>query len=182
MTRFNNDKQQQVQTRLQPLKGWQRLIVGVMALAFLASGLSLLGSLVYGSAYGYWRTRSEVCVDAKMLSVERIQSSIRGSVTWNLKAKYEYQVNGKNYVGSRVTLFTESNSFYPALFSALHSSQPVRVYIDPDNASFAVVDRTFSFWPIVVGVPFVAMGCFLVWALLKAPRASASPTKEYRIS
>ncbi len=159
---------------LQPLTGWQRAFAGVMAVVFLAGGLSLLGGIVFGSIYGSWRTRSQVRADARMLSVELVSRvSGRTGVSKDLQVTYEYEVAGKSYIGSRVSLFRDVTWLYPSLSQAQHSGRRVPVYIDPDAPGFSVIDRSFSFWPLVLAVPFsllfAAAGCFLVWACLKAP-------------
>jgi hypothetical protein len=116
--------------------------------------------------YGYWRTRDKVTVAAHLQSVELKRVNRHRCET---VARYEYQVGERHFVGSEVSLFRYTDDFYEPLSVALKSNKPIRVFIDPQHPDFAVIDRSFSEWPILVVTPFslmlIGFGSYILWHL-----------------
>jgi len=163
--------------KLQPLTRGRRVVVVIMGAVFLSAGLALFIGLVLGSLYGYWRTRVEVTVEAQLKSVElrRASNGPRGGTSRSTEATYDYRVGDKTFSGSKLTLFHQSAEYYPPLSAAFRAGRPIRVFVDPDEPQFSVMDRSFTWWPFAVAVPFslafVIAGGFLLWASWRAPAA-----------
>jgi hypothetical protein len=144
-------------------------------------GLGLFNSIIQ-NLYGYWRTRAGVTVEARLSSVEwHAHSSGKGSSVWT-EASYDYQVGDRWFKASRVALFKTTERYYRPLKQALDTGQPIRVFIDPSDQQFAVIDREFALYPFVIAVPFslsfIGIGLFLGWCLLVNFQGKAVPMKN----
>ena len=92
------------------------------------------------------------------------------SVNYSLKGEYYYQVKGKRYVSSRISLITGSNDFLTTLYDCLsydRDKNQVIAFVNPDNPNQAVLDRTFEWSNPISGVFFLALfvgfGGFFAW-------------------
>lgn len=146
-----------------------RVFVLIFGAVLLTWGGWLLNSIIKNNLYGYWRTRTEVSVEAKLNSVEWHASHGKGSSPW-AEVSYDYQVDGQQFTGSRVSLFKTTARCYLPLKRVLETHQPIRVFIDPSDPRYAVIDREFACYPFVIALPFslifVGGGLFLEWCLL----------------
>lgn len=143
-------------------------IVLVLSTVFVIFGGGLFGNILY-RVYGCWRTRAGVTVEARLRTVEwRSQGSSKGTSRWT-EASYDYEVDGQHFTGSRLALFKTTARYYHPLRQAMDMQQPIRVFIDPSDARFAVIDREFAWFPFVIAVPFslgfFGCGLFLGWCL-----------------
>jgi len=139
----------------QKLSRGQGLVVWLFGGACFAFGLLLFFGIVTDVLYGYWRTRAEVTAVAHLRSVEsRTSSGGRGGATTSTIVRYDYQVGGESFTGSRIAIFKKTRDFYERLSSACRSGTPIRVFIDPQHPYFAVIDRDFAWWPFILAVPF----------------------------
>lgn len=124
-------------------------------------GLIVPTLLLGRSIRGYLRTQAEVSVEATIQKLEYIGG--KGSHT---RVEYTYSHGGQNHVGTEVSLFGESGGLYPSLKAAHEGKQPIRVWIDPDDPSFAVIERCWQWGKILLGVPlfgaFAAVGVILI--------------------
>lgn len=117
---------------------------------FLFVGVIQLHSIFYGALFGYWRTRSEVTVPARLQSVElRVQGGGRGGSSAATVVNYTYYYHDSAFTGRRVSLFQPSGGFYSDLAAKLKTGTLIRVFVDPKNPKFSVIDREFSWWPLI---------------------------------
>jgi hypothetical protein len=147
------------------------MVCGVIASAFVAGGFLPLTSAVF-AVHGYWRTRAEVTVAANLESVElKRTSGGRGRGGLYTKAQSRYEVDGRQFRGTRVALFKKTAGFHDRLSSAYASGRPIRVFIDPQRPDYAVIDREYSWWPGAVAAPFglifIGVGTFLLLHVLQ---------------
>lgn len=130
-------------------------MTGLFGVACFAIGLGILIGVVAENLYGYWRTRNGVTAEAQLRSVDsRTSNGGRGAVSTSTVVRYDYQVGAESFTGSRIAIFKQSGDFYERLSSAFHSGTRIRVFIDPQDPEFAVIDRDFEWWPFIVAVPF----------------------------
>ncbi|MFZ2278905.1 MAG: DUF3592 domain-containing protein [Prosthecobacter sp.] len=135
----------------QNLSRGQRIVVWLFGGACFAFGLLLFVDIITDDLYGYWRTRAEVTAVAHLRSVE--SRTLSGGTTSTI-VRYDYQVGGESFTGSRIAIFKKTRDFYERLSSSFRSGAPIRVFIDPQHPYFAVIDRDFAWWPFIVAVPF----------------------------
>lgn len=148
----------------------ERVVFGAM----IAISLLLLGGLVVPAVNGYWRTRGETTVVARLLEVEsRTRSGRRGSTSETL-VNYEYEVDGRQWRGGRVSLFAVSGPFYPELSGAHRDGRGIRIYIDARDPSYSVYHREFTWWPlslaVVMATGFGVMGMHGLYWCWKNPK------------
>lgn len=143
------------------------LLIGLFGGIFASVGLTLFIGLVCGSLYGYWRTREEVTVPARLQSVEWV----RDGKSSHTSVGYEYQIGSETFTGTKVALFGESGGAYDSLSSSFDAGIPISVFTDPRDPSFSVIDRQFKWWPfigaIILSTAFTSGGCFLLWHLFR---------------
>ncbi|MEQ2010203.1 MAG: DUF3592 domain-containing protein [Limisphaerales bacterium] len=129
--------------------------------ACITVGVLMLFGVLGVSIHGWWRTRSEVTVEAAVQSV----SVKPGGKRATLLVQYTYVFDGHEYTGSRVTLFRHSMDFHEQLRDAYDLRRPVSVFIDPAEPRFAVIDRKFTGLPfalgLVMGSVFLTLGIYL---------------------
>jgi len=159
-----------------------RVVVFIVGAAFLAMGLGLFVGFIKESLYGYWRTRTGVTAEARLVFVEwRYHSGGKGGGSASTEVSYGYQVGDKWFTGSRVSLFKTTEHYYRPLKRAMDESRPIRVFIDPAHPQFAVIDRDFALFPLVIAVPFslafAGAGLFLEWCLWMNLQGKAIPHK-----
>ena len=147
----------------------------------------MLISALKNNVYGYWRTRTGVTAEAQLKSVEsRYHSSGRGGGSSSTEVSYDYEVGGQRFTGSHVTLFKTTGRYYSPLKRAMDTHQPVRIFIDPNDPRFAVIDREFAWFPLVIALPFslawIAAGLFLGWCLLLNFQGKTTPVQNDRTS
>ncbi|MEO5713670.1 MAG: DUF3592 domain-containing protein [Luteolibacter sp.] len=146
------------------------LLIGMFGSGSAALGLTLFISLVCESLYGYWSTREEVTVPARLQSVEWMG----GTKTSHLSVRYEYQVGSEKITGTKLALFGEDRGAYHSLASTFDAGTPIRIFIDPRHPRFSVIDRQFKWWPfieaIIVSGVFTVGGFFILRHLLRTRR------------
>ena len=139
----------------QNLSRGQRILLWLFGSACFAVGLWLFVGILTDVLYGYWRTRAEITAEAQLRSVEtRTSGGGRGGVTTSTVVRYDYQVGGESFTGSRIAIFKQTGDFYEQLSAAFRSGAPIPVFIDPQHPHYAVIDRAFSWWPFIVAIPF----------------------------
>lgn len=181
--RLSDERRAQVLLDLERRK-WSRdgavthpLLVGLFGGVFAAVGLTLFIGLVCSSLYGYWRTRDEVTVPARLQSVEWVRRS--KSRTSHTLVCYEYQVGSEKFTGTEVALFGEGRGAYHSLASSFDAGAPIRVFIDPTHPRFSVIDRHFKWWPfsgaILLSAAFTGGGFFILRHLFRTRRMLGLP-------
>jgi hypothetical protein len=168
-----------------------RITLGIFGIVCFLMGIGWLVSIVKDDLYGHWRTRAGVTAQATLRSVETHTSSHgRGGSTTSTVVRYDYEVGGQSFAGKRIALFKETRDFFQPLSAAFRSGSTIPVFIDPQHPQFAVIDREFSWWPILVAVPFsfafVICGFWVLRVLhrdalqRKAPRLTVLMTDQRR--
>jgi len=176
-----------VKGRPYELTSRQRLVVALFCALFLGVGLSIFVSILRNQIYGYWRTRAGTTAEARVIAVKQSYHSMgRGNGSVSTEASYRYEVGGRTFTGSRITLFQPTEHYYPPLKQALDTGRQISVFIDPSEPQFAVIDRDFTWFPFVLAVPFslawIAAGLFLGWCIVMNLQGQAIPVSGPRKS
>lgn len=155
----------------------------LLALPFSAVGLWMLYSI--GSTILEARAMSDwVSVDAQLLDGGLRTSRSDDSTTYRAFARYRYDFNGSTFESDRVAIAGGADnigSFQNQLGSRLRSTfnrgDPVRIYVDPNAPSEAVIDRSIRWGLILFKSVFVLLfggvGFGLCIYLLKTPARSS---------
>jgi len=151
------------------------LLIGLFGSVFAGVGLTLFIGLVCGSFYGYWRTKEEVTVPARLQSVEWV----RNGKSSHTSVRYEYQVGSDKFTGTELALFGEGRGAYHSLSSSFDAGTSIRVFIDPSQPRFSVIDRHFKWWPfsgaIILSVSFTGGGFFILSHLFRIRKLLGLP-------
>ena len=163
----------------------------------LFSGLFMLGfggvGVFFGvlplvdTAWQMWTVRNWVPVSAQVLDVRLDQHrGSKGSVTFQLAARYGYRFDGRDHESTRVGLETQMGAdnigdwhqrWHARLSDARASEQPVAAWVDPRRPDQAVLERRVRWGLLLFRLPFavlftaVGVGAALVFghALLGLP-------------
>jgi hypothetical protein len=137
-----------------PIPKEELFLVFLFGGVLLAIGTIVPGILMTKSIRGYLKTGSKVSVAADIRELDRVGRSGRR----HTQVEYVYRHAGKDHVGTEVSLFGESTSLYPRLLKAYETGRPNPVWIDPDDPSYAVIERDWH-WPKML-LAFVFFGGF----------------------
>lgn len=166
-----------------------RIIGSLFALPFAAVGVWMLVSastlLIDARAVRDWYP-----VEAHLLDAG-YQTNSGDSTTWEAYAEYRYETRGRLYTGTRVMLAAGADNlgdYQRTLGSRLADAQargePITVWVDPEDPSNSIVDRTVR-WGLVgfksmFAFVFGGIGFGLLYAVwrAKAPKDPESP--EFR--
>jgi hypothetical protein len=155
-----------LENKFQGTPFWPLFLVGLTGVAAIVLSIYVLVLIVRDGPYAYWRTRDQVTVMAQLRAVEYKMSGRRR----HLAVSYDYEVSGRAFKGSRISLTKDDKDFYEYLSSALDSNTPIQVFIDPQHPEFSVIDREFRWWILLVlllfPLVFSSFGIFflrLVW-------------------
>ena len=105
----------------------------------------------------------------------------KGGVSYRPDVAYRYTVDGRQYIGTRVTILNESRSGTWAydLTRRYEVGSEVTAYVDPANPARAYLLHEWSFLPMLfTSVPLVAV-LSLLWTLRQMPpsrKAGSDPT------
>ncbi|WP_425503693.1 DUF3592 domain-containing protein [Luteolibacter flavescens] len=99
------------------------------------------------SLTGYLRTQDEVSVEAKIEALDLVAGRKQRSI----QIRYSYHYLGKDYEysGTEVALFGKREDFYSRLRYAYRTERSIRVWIDPEEPSFSVIERDWH-WPTMI--------------------------------
>lgn len=117
-------------------------------LAFALGAIGVLISVVasvhlVAIARGYWKTREQVRVPAK---VEFVKNSLTSP-----ELHYTYEWEGKPMAGERLSPFPTYRSIY---LKGHDIGDPIKVWIDPRDPSYTLFDRSWR-WSEFLLFPFV---------------------------
>ena len=160
-------------------------IVGVGCLALFAMPFAC------GALFMAWKLGAMLWLAVEVQSWEPTPATLESvqlkthsgdSETYEVLATYRYEFNGQQFTGDRVGLSTDADNFekyhkqlHARLDDAKQAGVAVDCFVDPDDPSRSLLDRTLR--PVVLAffVPFVfgfgAVGFGLLWGAWYAGRA-----------
>lgn len=124
-------------------------VMGLFALPFAAVGVGMLLLSVLPTLYDWSRMQFWQPVNATLLAASLNSSRSSKSTSYNVTARYRYEVAGRAYEGERVAISGGGDNvgdFQEALGErleqALRAGQPVQVWVNPSHPADAVIDRS----------------------------------------
>jgi len=159
----------------------------LFGLPFAGAGLFVL-YMALSAPLDAWRMADWAEVDCRVLSAELEEHRGDDSTTYEVKARYRYTFNGREYTAERVSVHTGGDNIgsfqqdtYQQLAEYERSGEPFRCYVNPSDPSEAVLFRDLR-WGLVVmmflfGMVFSSVGlgliAFGVWGGRLAKQQSA---------
>ena len=131
-------------------------ILGGLAFAYIHTGTLIVGYI----ATANW---VEVPTTIHDLKLERKRS--RKSSVYSIRSSYSYAFNDTRYRSSTVSLSIASDNFssyWHDLYKSLNASQKrneATAYVDPNNPSKSILDRTFRWSSVIFGFLFLFIFC-----------------------
>jgi hypothetical protein len=117
-----------------------QLVVGtlliVIGIVFGASGAS---DVVHGLSSSRWPSTSDASLLDAQLVRHRTRSRGRARTRYSVAATYRYSVDGRKYLGQKVSFGKEWTTTAQTQLSQIQSEQPFHVYYDPGNPRTAVL-------------------------------------------
>ncbi len=115
-----------------------------------------------------YQAQSWETVPAKVISAKLDEHRSDGNSTYKVVASYRYNYQGDTYDSDKVALYEERDSFksyhneiFKRLKKAKNKKKPVDCYVNPNNPSESLLDRTIRLTMILMMSPFVlAFGIF----------------------
>lgn len=152
--------------------GWPRRVLFCVTFLGIAGYAGRLG---YDALCGYVAMRSwnEVVCTIEWLDLETYEGD-EGGVTYRLKTRYHYTVDGVTRIGSRVSIHSDADNVGPfdryahaQLLPYQKSGKPFRCYVNPANPSEAILYRQPRWESIAlitaVVVIFGGGGLYVLW-------------------
>ena len=170
--------------------GQRGRFIGLFGLMFMLAGFIAFYATAGAMIVGYVSTSKWVEVAASVHELELTQGS-GDSSTYSVKGRYSYQYNGASYNNDRVSLSVGRDnigSYWQDLYTSLRadrSSNESSVYVNPDNPSESVLDRSFRWESIGFGAIFLIVfggsGGFLFWSTFRRlrPRLERLKAEKY---
>ncbi|NNC77976.1 MAG: DUF3592 domain-containing protein [Woeseiaceae bacterium] len=168
-----------------------RIVGTLFALPFFAVGVWMLWSISM-AFYDAWRMSDWLPVEARLISAG-YETRSGDSTTYEAYARYTYTHYGQTYNGERVSLSSGGDnigSYQQDLGSRLSAAQQRRetitVWINPDDPSESIVDRSIrwgmvGFKSIFLFV-FGGIGLGLLIVIWRAPKEKDKSLPEYQES
>lgn len=168
-----------------------RIIGTLFGLPFFAVGVWMLWSISSGF-YDAWRMTGWQPVQAQLLSAG-YETHSGDSTTYSAYARYTYRHYGQTYTGERVSLSSGGDNIGSyqqdlgaRLSSTMQRGETVTVWINPDDPSESIVDRTIrwgmvGFKSIFLFV-FGGIGLGLLIAIWRAPKEKDELSPEFQQS
>lgn len=116
---------------------------------FLIPGLVIFGWGVWNS-YQIWQAQSWAWVPAQVLEVEQIKRRTEdGDYVYSVRGLFQYYVKGQRHFSRQLSFYPKGDNvgqFQQQLYFQLdydrRKKRTIRAYVNPDNYSEAVIDRT----------------------------------------
>ena len=157
-----------------------RILVTLFALPFFAVGVWMLwtiGNAVYDAA----RMSSWVPVEAHLESGGYVTNRGDDSDSYEAYASYRYAFNAQSFTGDRVAIMGGGDNvggfqqnLGTRLARAMASGEPIVVYVNPDEPSEAVIDRSLRLgllgFRFIFVLLFGGVGGWLLCATWTAPK------------
>ncbi|MGI9248258.1 MAG: DUF3592 domain-containing protein [Woeseiaceae bacterium] len=169
-----------------------KIVVTLFALPFFSVGVWMLWS-VSSSFYDAWRMQDWAAVEAKLARGGYETNSGSDSDTYEAFAEYSYTYGGQRYSGNRVSLSDGGDNIGDhqqdigrRLQNTVASGGAMLVYVDPENPSDSIIDRSVR-WGLI-GFKSIFLFVFggvglglLIFVWRAAPEKDASKP-EYQAS
>ncbi|GAA0200919.1 hypothetical protein GCM10009123_05320 [Kangiella japonica] len=113
--------------------------------------LAGLGIFIWGllSSYDVWRAQSWQPVDAKITSLELVTSTGDNSTSYGVKGSYQYLYQGNTHQSNQINFYPGTDNIgsyqkdlHRKLQRARNNHQSVTAYVNPNEPSESVLDRT----------------------------------------
>ena len=169
-----------------PAKTQRNWLLALFGLPFFCVGagfllLSIVPTLHDASRMASWSEARGALLHAQLISKRSKQST-----TYRVEAEYRYNVDGRDYRGSRVAIGSAADNvgdFQQALGKRLEQAyragQPVSVWYDPGNPADAVLNRDLRWgllgFKALFVVLFGGIGLALMYFGLRGKKADAVP-------
>lgn len=162
----------------------------LFSLPFAGVGIGILLFSITPTLYDWARMRSWQPVAAQVVAAELKTHSGDDSDTYSVLADYRYEVAGVAYQGTRVAIGAMADNigeFQQALGARLEAAarqeSPVMIWVNPQNPSESVVDRSLRpgllFFNLIFVVLFGGVGCgLLVYQLFFNQRQATGSAAE----
>ncbi len=173
-----------------PMKG--RIVATLFALPFAAVGVWMLWSI--GTAlHDGWRMQSWAPTDARLLAAGYETRQGDDSDVYEAFARYAYTFDAQSFTGERVAISSGGDNIGDfqrdlgrRLANAMARGETVTAWVDPDEPSSAVLDRTLrwgllGFKSIFLFV-FGGIGFGLLFFVWRAPAEKDTSLPEYQAS
>ena len=125
-----------------------RIFMTLFALPFFCVGVWMLWSVSH-TLWDAWEMRSWAPVDAKLYSAGYNTHSGDDSDTYEAYAMYSYQWHSQTFQSDRVSISSGGDNIGDyqqdlgrRLSRAMTSGTPIMVWVNPNNPSDAVIDRS----------------------------------------
>ncbi|MBD3265604.1 DUF3592 domain-containing protein [bacterium] len=150
--------------------------------AFAAVGITAFQHFFFEIVQGFdaqaWEATPATIQSVELKEQRRHRDNGGTSITYSVKAKYQYEYNGDSYIANRVYAFPGSDSsrdyhqsIHNQLQSHKNSGEPYTCYVNPDNPSEAVLIRDIRYGTIAAGILipliFAAIGLFFLYRIIK---------------
>ncbi len=175
-------------------RGALLVFCAVFAVLFTAAGYGAGLRPLASTLHAAWKVQSWQPVPAQVLDAQiRQHASSEGGTTYQVLARYRYEMAGKHYEGQRVGLDTQAaadnvGNWHERWFQTLRQAQQqgrrITVWVNPAQPSEALIDRAIRWRLQVFRLPFalvftgvgLAAG-WMLWRLMpgrdeKAPEES----------
>jgi hypothetical protein len=166
-----------------------RILLGLFALPFAAVGAfmawSVGNTLISASEMQDW-----VPVEARLTSGGYKTHSGDDSDTYEAYATYTWNRNGQTYSGSRVGIDSGADNIGDyqqdwgwELSDAYNSGRPITIYVNPDDPSDAVIDRSIRWglvgFKMIFVITFGGVGFGLLIFTLLGPKEKDASSPEF---
>jgi hypothetical protein len=159
--------------------------LAIFGLPFFLVGLGMLVMSILPTLYDGWRMQSWSPAEAQVLHAETITISSSDTTTYRVEARYQYSVNGIDYVNNRVTHSTSADNlgdFQQSLGRRLEqhyrNGQTVQIWFDPSNPADAIIIRDIRWGLFGIKLIFVlafgGMGFVLIYFGLRGMKVNTS--------
>ncbi|AOE50541.1 DUF3592 domain-containing protein [Kangiella sediminilitoris] len=121
----------------------------VFGAIFFIAGIGIFLSGV-SESYDVWRSQEWRPVMVELSSVEQtVSTDDEGSTTYGVEGRFQYEYQGQSYTSNQMSFYSGTDNIggfqknlYRKLNSAKKQNRPIRAYVNPEDPSEAVIDRT----------------------------------------
>lgn len=162
-------------------KNW---LLAVFGMIFVLAGLAAAYGTVGKTVFGYVVSANWVEVPATIHHLEFVRNRGSDATTYSVESDYSYTFNGARYDSDRVSLSTGSDnlgSYWQDLHSTLKAAKKnneVVAYVNANNPSSSLLDRTFRWSTVIFGSMFLFIFCgvggVITWMSLKGTKSRST--------
>ena len=167
-------------------RSWFGVIFG---LVFFCAGAAAFYVTALGPSLGVLGSLDWVSTPAQMINIDLKDKRGSDSTTYLVEGTYTYQYRGVSYTSSQISFSKQSDnigSYWQDLYQRLANDRSrgnVQAWVNPENPSEAVLDRTIR-WPAIAfgsffAFAFCGIGGFFAW---RSWRKSSSAPEQQRLN